>query len=157
MKPLQFEFPHRWADLGPMMQRAAAENDEGLWREVIGMLEERDQALEDFLARTPIVFDRDASVTVSRSKPWTAKDFGKIRDWNLELTQDDAGAELTQASDVTIELHINGVSIAAMTLPAGDSYVDYDGPELPECAPGDKVTLWCELVGFDLVSTVGFA
>lgn len=156
MKGLPFEFTHRWADLGPLMQRAITSDDDSQWREFVGLLEDRDKQLEDFLSRTPVIFDRDASVSAFRSKPWTAKDFGQVREWNAELGQDDLGADETQPSDVTLEFHINGVATGHdLVIPAGSAYADFDG-ELPQTAPGDRVTLYCEDVGFKLVSTVSF-
>lgn len=155
MKSLPFEYPMRWADIGPQLREAIRRNDEGLWNEVVAVLEDRDRRLEDFLSRTPIVWDRDASATRLRSKPWTAKDFGQAREWNVELGQDDAGDDEVLDHDLDIELHINGTMARTMTLPTGEVYVEYDG-ELPETEPGDRVTLYCEELGFDLVSTVSF-
>lgn len=145
-KQMPFEYGVRWAELGPMMD---------LSPEVVRLLDARDQELENFLSNQPIVWSRDASVTVFRSKPWTAKTYAKIRSWSIEIGQDDAGDDDVQASAVDVELHVDGVLAASLTLPAGASYIEYSG-RLPSLGPGARVTIYSTDIGFDLISTVGF-
>ncbi len=145
-KRMPFEFSDRWTQLGPEM---------GLSPEVIRLLDQRDRELENFLSNQPIVWPRDPDAEVFRSMPWTAKTFAQIKYWAVEIGQDDAGDDEIQAFDVDVELHVDGVVRAAVTLPAGQAYIEYDGL-LPKLAPGARVTMYCEQTGFSLICTAGF-
>ena len=143
-KDRAFEFTERWAQLGPLMN---------LSPEVIELLDRRDRDIEDYLSQRPIIFDHDAGAPL-RSKPWTAKTFGEVRGWNVELGQNEAGANIVLGAAWTLKLHFDGAEVASLTLPAGAAYVEHAGP-LPTIPKGTRITMYTPTVAaFDFVSTV---
>lgn len=141
-----FEFATRWPELARLF-------DPPLSEELIELLDRRDRELEDALSQQPIIFDHDAGAPL-RSKPWTAKSFARVRGWNVELAQDDAGADIPLGIDWTIQMHFDGDVVETLTLPAGEVYVEHRGP-LPDIPRGTRITLFTEeIADFDFVSTV---
>lgn len=147
-KNLPFEYTTRWQEISDMLETP-------LPPEAVAVLEQRDRELEDHLMQQPMVYTRVASVTAFRSVPWTAKARTQIKGWSVEVDQLDNGTDDVQGVDVDIELHVNGVLEVAMTLPAGDPIVYYEG-RLPKLNAGARVTVYCEQTGFVLISTVDF-
>lgn len=146
MRDTAFEYVQRWHQLGKLF-------DPPLSEELIALLDQRDRDLEDALAQTPIIYDHDGGAPL-RSKPWTAKSFGQVKGWNLELGQDEAGDDIVLGVDFELEMHFDGVLVETLTLPAGDAYVAHTGP-LPDIPRGTRITLFTQDVAdFDFVSTV---
>lgn len=141
-----FEFTNRWADLSKLFPEPLSE-------ELINLLEQRDRDLEDALNKQPVIYDHDAGAP-ERSKPWTAKEFTRIRRWSSEIAQDDAGDDIVLGADWTLELHYDGVMVAELTLPAGQAYVEYSGAPLPIVPRGTRITMYTNDTTFDFVSTI---
>lgn len=141
-----FDFGQRWPELGKLF-------DPPLSVELIMLLDQRDRDLEDALNQQPIIFDHDAGAPL-RSKPWTAKSYATIKGWNVELGQDEAGADVPLGVDWTIEMHFDGAVVETLTLPAGEVFIEHGGP-LPDIPRGTRITLFTEdTADFDFVSTV---
>lgn len=145
-KRMPFEYSNRWPQLGKEM---------GLTDEVIQLLDARDQELENWLSSQPIIFDHDAGTVALRSKPWTAKTFGRVKEWSIELDMEDDGTEVVADGDLVFGLHIDGVEKAELTIPDGEIRAEFEGT-LPMIPKGGRITILDsgDGVDYNYVSTV---
>ena len=144
MKDLPFEFPHRWADIGADLAQAIWDHDEDRVRYVVGLLENRDRELEDFLgAFAPkIVFHRDEAAVAVETAGWSVARDVQIYAIIVDLP----------TSDVTdVEVRVDGVTVQTVSCTGTDQVV-VDDLSIPVPALS-KVTAYCADVGFELVVT----
>lgn len=119
-KHLDFKFPVTWEQMfEPIAALVPADKREAVYA-IVGALQQRDQALEDFLSfqLEIITFDHRDAVTATTSDPAPVHRGGRVN--AIGVT-----ADATASSDTTLKLYKNGVQIGAdFVLPSGEPATD---------------------------------